>query len=296
MSTEFTESGRPVVVGVDGSPSSLAAARFAAADAARRGAPLHLVYGYELPIYGYAPIGVISFPAAEEERFRADVETMLAGTAKQLHADFPELGRIEYELLSGGGATVLLEQSRTAALTVVGCRGVGGFAELLLGSVSAQVAAHAHGPVAVVRPPVGDVAPGPEQPVGAAAPLSPVVVGYDDSTPGKAALAFAVDEAKRRSARLILVNVCTPGAEKDAATMLAHAVADHAQGGIAVETRVVTADNVEKAMVEASADAGLIVVGSRGRGGFAGLLLGSVSRALVHHARRPVAVVHPTEY
>lgn len=295
MSTEFTESARPVVAGVDGSPSSLAAARFAAADAARREVPLHLVYGYEPPIYGYAPVGVVSFPAAEEERFRADVEAMLAGTVKQLHSDFPELGRIEYQLCSGGGATVLLEQSRTAALTVVGSRGVGGFSELLLGSVSAQVAAHAHGPVVVVRPPV-DVPPGPEQAPTGAAPLSPVVVGYDDSAAARAALPFAVAEARRRDARLVLLNICDRGGEEEAAKMLARAVAEHAQGGIAVETRIVAAGNAEKAMVEASADAGLIVVGSRGRGGFAGLLLGSVSRALVHHARRPVAVVHPTEY
>jgi len=294
MNTESAT--RPIVVGVDGSPSSLAAVAYAARDAERRGAPLHLVYAHELPLYGYLPMGMVAYSVAEGERFTEEVAKLLTDTAEQIVAEHPSLTALETKHVTGGAAGVLIEESRQAALTVVGCRGAGGFGELLLGSTSAQVAAHAHGPVVVVRPPVSDVPLGPEQPPFTAGPEGPVLVGYDESRAARAAFAFAVTEAKRRDVPLIVMNACVAGEEEAAAKMLAGAVAVYAEGGISVETRVHVTDNAEKAMIDASAGAALTVVGSRGRGGFAGLLLGSVSRALVHHAYHPVAVIHPTEY
>jgi len=296
----MSTTNRPIVAGVDGSPSSLAAARFAADLAVRRRAPLRLIYGYEIPMYGYLPIGMVDRYAVEDAGTRTALQESLAETAKQLRADQPELIEVEAGVVAGGAAVALIEASRTAAVTVVGCRGVGGFTGLLLGSVSAQVSAHGHGPIIVVRPPMPDVPPGPEQPA-YAPPTGPVVVGVDRSPAAKAAVHFAVDEALQRGVPLIAVHAYRDeGGDADtvlAETLLAEEVLPYADRYPDLDVRVKAQEtaNIEKAMVEATRGAGLVVVGCRGIGGFAGLLLGSVSRTLVHHAYAPVAVIHPAE-
>ncbi|NUR74442.1 MAG: universal stress protein [Hamadaea sp.] len=296
---------RPVVAGVDGSPASLAAARYAAHLAELRDAPLSLVYGLQIPAYGYLPIGVADRYAVDDQAMRADADTMLASVVKQLTEDHPAVGDISARAVSGGAAAVLLEESRHAQVTVVGCRGLGGFTELLLGSVSAQVAAHAHGPVVVVRPPI-TVGSGPEQPPMPPPLDGPIVVGVDSSTGAQIALKWAVEEARLRNAAIIAVYAFPIGRgepynevrqdEAAAEQILFDAVSPWLhQPGVDIETRTIAAQNVEKAMIDQTIRAGLTVVGSRGGGGFAGLLLGSVSRALVHHAHGPVAVIHPVE-
>lgn len=297
---------RPVIVGVDGSPSSHAAAEYAAHLAELRGAPLQLVYGWEIPAYGYLPMGVADRYAVEDESTRSDIDALLAATVKQLCEDFPGLADVSARQVTGSGAAVLIEESRQAQLTVVGCRGLGGFAELLLGSVSAQLAAHAHGPVIVVRPPVPDVPQGPEQPPTPLSPDGPIVVGVDSSPGAQFALKFAVEEAHRRDVPIIAAYAFPIGRsesrdevrrdEAAAEQVLFDAVSPWLhQPGITIETRTLATHNVEKSMIDESRLGGLTVVGSRGGGGFAGLLLGSVSRALVHHAHGPVAIIHPTE-
>ncbi|MCP2329365.1 nucleotide-binding universal stress UspA family protein [Hamadaea flava] len=288
----------PVVAGVDGSPSSLAAARYAAHLAELRDAPLSLVYGFEIPVYGYLPVAVADRYYLDDQAMRADAETMLAAVVKQLTDDHPGLADISARAVTGGGAAVLLEESRHAQLTVVGCRGLGGFTELLLGSVSAQVSAHAHGPVVVVRPPVTD-GETPAEPVD-----GPIVVGVDSSPGAQIALKWAVDEARRRNTSIIAVYAFPIGRDEPyfevrqdeavAEQILFDAVSPWLhQPGVTIETRTVAAQHVEKAMIDQTIGAGLTVVGGRGGGGFTGLLLGSVSRALVHHAHGPVAVIHP---
>lgn len=295
---------RPVVVGVDGSPSSLAAAGFAADIAVRREAPLHLIYGYEVPTYGYLPIGAADRAIIDDGHVRQELDDILATTAKQIRQDHPKLTEVEAKVLTGSAAAVLIEASRTASVTVVGCRGVGGFMGLLLGSVSAQVSAHGHGPVIVVRPPVSDVPPGSEQPA-YHPPAGPIVVGVDQSLAARAAVHFAVDEALARDVTLIAVHVHRVPAyrEDEDGTVLAEGLLAerllpyaHQHRELKVERRAIESANVEKSMIEATRDAGLVVVGCRGSGGFAGLLLGSVSRVLVHHAYAPVAVIHPSEH
>ncbi|MGW4291917.1 universal stress protein [Micromonospora chersina] len=288
---------RPVVVGVDGSSTSLTAAEHAARAAVARSRPLHLVHGYLHPLGYGVPLNPydLGVPAPTEESRK-----MLEQVAADLVGRHPTL-RVEVRQVAGGPGATLVEESRRAELVVVGSRGVGGFAGLLLGSVSNQVAQHAHCPVLVVRP--------AEQPI----PVrGPVLVGVDGSELAGHAVRLAADEAVRRDADLVLVHVRTPergavapdaaaeataAGQAESAELLAGAAAriraDHPV--LSVVERPVAAATPEQALIEASGEAALVVVGSRGRGGFAGLLLGSVSQALVQHAHCPVLVAHPYE-
>jgi nucleotide-binding universal stress UspA family protein len=291
-----TPSGSPVIAGVDGSPSSLAGAAHAARAAVDRGVELELVHGYLHALgYGAMPIDpyAITVPAPP-----ADGERMLARLAERLRTEYPGL-RVRARQVAGGPAATLVDESRRADLLVVGCRGLGGFAGLVLGSVSAQVAAHAHCPVLIVRP------AGPDHP-----PDGPVLVGVDFSPGSDTALACAADEAVRRRVPLVVTHVwwndpletamhpaddVVTQARSAAAGLLAGAVDEVRQRhpGLPVSRRLVHSLNPEHNLVAASRETILVVVGSRGRGGFGGLLLGSVSQALVHHAHCPVLVVHP---
>jgi nucleotide-binding universal stress UspA family protein len=174
----------------------------------------------------------------------------------------------------------------------VGCRGRGGFAGLLLGSVSSQVVAHAHCPVLVVRPPASaDDEPAPP----AASADGGVVVGVDGSPAGELALTRAGVEAARRGSPLLVVHVCPDEAAGAVAERLLAAAVEavrrrHPTLRVSGQVRY----GVEPApgLVAACAGAELVVVGARGHGGFVGLLLGSVSQALAHHAPCPVLVIH----
>ncbi|MEU4570665.1 universal stress protein [Micromonospora sp. NPDC023956] len=281
---------RAVVVGVDGSPASLVAAEHAARAAALRHRPLHLVHGYLHPLGYGVPINPydVGLPEPSEE-----ADAMLDRVATDLRGRWPEL-TVETRQVAGGPGATLVEESRRAELVVVGSRGLGGFAGLLLGSVSSQVAGHAHCPVLVVRPADREVTV-----------AGPVLVGVDGSELGELAVGQAVEEAARRDVPLVLAHVVAPDTQpvtRDAAAggepadrLVAETAATVRQRHpeLAVTERVVRAAEPASALVEASADAALVVVGSRGRGGFTGLLLGSVSQALVQHARCPVLVARP---
>jgi len=274
---------RSVVVGVDGSPQSLGAARFGAALAGRRGLAVRLLHGYLHP-FGYGSLSLSAYDPAVPDP-RPEARRMLADAVAIVRSEHPSVD-VSAAQVAAGGAAALVEASGEAAAVVVGHRGLGGFAELVLGSVGSQVAAHASCPVVVVRP--------QETERGGA----PVVVGVDGSVTGDAALAFAFEEAAARSVPLVAVHVATDPTDGAAAyteSLLASTVAPWTAKHPDVEfgLHVRPGIDAEEALVDASADACLVVVGSRGRGGFTGLLLGSVSQALVHHARCPVAVVHP---
>jgi nucleotide-binding universal stress UspA family protein len=287
-----------VVVGVDGSEQSWAAVRTAAWEAEHRRQPLTLLHGYfeRLP---YAAFGRSASAALAQEAL-AGARDLLAGTAERIREHHPDLP-VHTRLFAGGGGSVLVQASREADLIVVGARGHGGFAALSIGSAAAQTAAYAACPVLVVR----------GRDLTNAATPGPVVVGVDGSPHDAAAIAFAVEEANLRGVPVIGVHVWWFPAEmavlpmlpnpyqreglRDAAQLvLAEAMAGSTAGLPAdrVEQRVIMAANPSAALIEQSAHAGLVVVGSRGRGGFASLVLGSVSRDLVGHADSPVAVVH----
>ena len=197
-------------------------------------------------------------------------------------------GRVRADLASGSAAHMLCERSRTADMVVVGCRGHSELPGLLLGSVAWQVAGHASGRVVVVR--------GEWRPINA--PPGPVVVGADGSPAAQAAVAFAFEEAALRDVPLVAVCALTdaPGrlgeahqVEEDFEHLMACEAKEHPEVTV---IRRVLAGTPRVALLTAAADAQMLVVGSRGRGGLEGMSLGSVAQAVLHHAPCPVAVIH----
>ncbi|WP_052436469.1 universal stress protein [Georgenia sp. SUBG003] len=285
MATGLQVPSGAVVVGVDGSDRSVRAVDWAAEEAERRGARLHLVYAYEWPALteGYEPISA-------EEMLRPG-HRMVQGQVDRVREAHPGLA-VSGEAALGRPSVVLVEASRRASVVVVGARGRGRFTGPLLGSVSQKVAAHAHGPVIVVRQQVTDL-PGP------------VVVGADPEDPPRETLTFAFEEARRRGCGVTVVAVSRElpfRVEYGEAAMEAftrhveeaekrlHEVVDGiaAEHDIPFELRISSAHPVD-AIVEAAGADSLVVVGSRGHGGLASVLLGSVSRGVLHRA--PVVAV-----
>lgn len=262
-----------VVVGVDGSESSAQAALWAADEAARLAVPLHLV-------------AVNDDPAREPFAKQA-----VRDIAERCHRERPEL-TITDEVAVGHPAEELVRRSDSAQLVVVGSRGHGVFRDVLLGAISTSVAAHARSPVVVVR--------------GDAATSGPVVVGVDNSPSSHVAVHYAFDAANRRHTGLVAVQALpdaffTAGtypvpdrqeiqnrADLHLAEQLSGMCADYPD--VTVRREVANQHPVAK-LCEAARQAQLLVVGHRGRGGFAGLLLGSVASGVLHHAPCPVAVI-----
>ncbi|MGW6542075.1 universal stress protein [Streptomyces massasporeus] len=284
-----------VVVGVDGSASSLAAVEAAAREARSRGAGLRVVHAFAWPathvLLGPSPLG------PPEGGLRNAVDRLVSEAVERARTVAPELD-VSHVVVTGEPLTVLEAQSRAAELVVAGTRGMGGFVGLMVGSTAVRLAAHGRCPVLVVR----------EQPHAD----GPIVLGVDGSAAGQKAVDFAFAEAALHNAPLVALHTWTtwnapmpapqdpsvpyanpPGAlAEEEERLLAEAVAGRQERypGVAVDHRVVRG-GAREALIEASRSARLVVVGARGRGGFAGLLLGSVSQALLHHAHCPVAVV-----
>lgn len=293
MSEQPPFAGR-VVVGFDGSQTSRQAADWAAAEARSRGRGLTLVHAL-LPPVTTGGLGVGLPPSLDViealERQAAD-ELAEAATA------FTDVD-VTTRVTIGAPSAVLLDASDTADLVVVGSRGRGGFAGLLLGSVGAQVAAHAHCPAVVFRG-----VPRPE--------ASAVVVGVDGSPAAASALEFAFEAASRSGGALVALHawdvpsydlivlpdgpVPLPLSEvaDDEVRLAAEALAGFRERypDVDVEERLVRGPAVQ-ALVEASDEAALLVVGSRGRSPALGALLGSVSNGVLHKAHVPVVVVPP---
>jgi nucleotide-binding universal stress UspA family protein len=281
-------------VGVDGSPSALDAARWAAREAARRGTTVELISAFgwiETKHLHDQGLGA-GFRATMWDRTRDEVSAAAAAAA----AAAPGTG-ISERVVEGFPVPLLVAESRRAGLVVLGDRGLGGFTGLLVGSVAIGTAARAACPVVVVRG---------EQ----ASDAGPVVVGVDGSPISEAALAFAFEAASTRQVPLVAVHAwhdtvfeasVAPlldwdAIEADERRVLAERLAGWGGKYPDVEVRrVVVRDRPPHALIEAATAtaAQLIVVGSHGRGSAAGLVLGSASHAVLHHAPCPVAVVRP---
>ena len=283
-----------VVVGVDGSEHAHRAAVWAASEAVHRHAALRLVYAYSLPIAGYA--GYSMAPDDLGSILRAEGRKMLREISDDLRADNPGLD-IEIRLFQGDPVVALRRESELARLTVVGSRGNGRVSGLLLGSVAMSITAHGTAPVAIIP------AEGPGW-----ARKGPVVVGVDGSATSEAAIRFGFEEAAVRGSELIAVhtwNQPRPGLVD--VSPLDIAKVDNAERALLSEELAGWRDKYPDVPVQQNVIRGratqtlltfagyaqLLVVGSRGRGGFAGMVLGSTSHSLISHALCPVVVVRP---
>ncbi|WP_327104037.1 universal stress protein [Nonomuraea glycinis] len=279
-----------IIVGVDGSLASRAAVEWAANDAFRLHLPLRIVYAVDR-----GPFQISKNPAeASQDGPRRVGRQALAEAVALVRERRPDV-EVTADLVEGSAVSVLRQEEERATELVIGSRGRGGLAGALLGSVSTHVAGHVRCPVVVVhgerRPRRGEV-----------------VVGVDDTPECEPALAYAFEQAKARGATLRAlhawqapVHAFVPEVTYDpdeVGTARNQAVAERVAAFQATYPEVKVVQDVRpaspaEALAEASAGADLLVVGSHGHGAVASVLLGSVSRAVLHHARCPVAVVRP---
>lgn len=284
-----------VVVGVDGSKEALTAVDLAVAQAVRHGRPLRVVHGFIWP-YMRVPLGPSEL-GPPEGGLRNQAERLVEEAVEYARAAAPELA-VTGELITGSGGEALIKASQTAALVVVGDRGLGAFAGLLLGAVSVHVAAHASCPVLVSR--------------GTVHPELPVLVAVDGSPANDAAIGFAFAEASAQGVPLVALHVWKhpmstgPGdmqplvydpavVREDEIRVLTDALAGWREQYPDVDLRPRSVQGrIRASIIEATAQAQMVVLGARGHGGFTGMLLGSVSQSVLHHSACPVAIVRPT--
>lgn len=270
---------QPVVVGVDGSEQSFQAASWATDEATRRGAPLHILL-------------------VNDDPTRADdSERVVREAAARARCRTPRLD-VTGAVVPGHAAEELIHRSSTAQLIVVGSRGLGRFVRGLLGSVSVTVATHSVCPVVVVR--------------GPGITGGPVVVGVDGSFGSQVALRFASMAAAQHAAELVAVTAWPALAteypvdttlfvderqlQRQLEGFLTDELAQWRQKHPDARVRaMVRRGHPVKILTEIARDAALLVVGHRGRGDFAELLLGSVASGVLAHSPSPVAIVHTDE-
>ncbi|WP_326580195.1 universal stress protein [Actinacidiphila glaucinigra] len=286
-----------VVVGVDGSDPAVRALDQAAEEARRRDSVLRIVLALPWPDPGSVGFGLDT----DRDRPPGEAARVILESAARRVADRHPGLTVALEQTAEPAAAALVRLGRTAALTVVGTRGRGGFAGLLLGSVGLRVAAHTAGPLMVVR--------GEDAAARRGLLHDKVLLGLEDESDAEAAL-FAFEEAERRGARLRVLHTWThphvplgewPASHRHDVAVQARqhkelarfAVSKPAERFPGVAVRVDTAaGHAAAALVEASRAADVVVVGAHRREGRPlGMRLGPVTHAVLHHAHCPVVMV-----
>jgi nucleotide-binding universal stress UspA family protein len=285
-------SSLPIIVGVDGSPASRVAVDWAARDAALRGADLKLVHVLVTP-------AVMAFPEVPMPpgfmEWQDEEGRRLLDSAVKTVAEAGAQVEVSTDMVSGPAVPVLADLSSSAQMIVVGCRGHGALARGLLGSISTGLAHHAHCPVAIIHD---------EDPLMPHPSKAPVVVGVDGSPASENAVAIAFEQASFRGVDLLAVHAWSdtgvfefPGADWSTLQAAGEQTLSERLAGWqerypdVLVRRVVVADKPAHQLLEQAESAQLLVVGSHGRGGIAGMLLGSVSTSVLHGARMPVIIV-----
>jgi nucleotide-binding universal stress UspA family protein len=279
-----------IIAGTDGTDWGMTAVEWAAAEARRRGTPLRIVHAFDWDWHeSRFEIGTKYVDVARELADAVAAEAL--DRAREVAPDVD----VTTDTLLGHAAPRLLEAAQGAELLVLGSRGRGGFAGLLLGSVSQRLATHAPCPVVVIR--------------SRSVPGGPVAVGVDDSPTADQVLAAAFEAAAREECGLILVRSFAPAIPPWLADLRRADIPTPEEktvelGRIEEQLRpwrdkypdvhvesVLTHDTAASSLVRGSNRTRLVVVGSRGHGEIAGTLLGSVGLQLLHHAACPVLIV-----
>ncbi len=282
-----------VLVCVDGSAASDTAVAWGTREAIMRGLPVTLMHAVPPVIVGW-PVGQLyaAMPEWQQDEALQVVErarkTLIASLAG---SEPPE---IHTRTVYSSVVPALIEASKDAWMVVAGSQGLGALGRLVLGSVTAGLVHHAHGPVAVTH---SDDGAAPD--AGA-----PVLLGIDGSPASEAATVLAFDEASRRGVELLALHVWSDvgvfpvlgmdwhDRENEGQEILAERLAGRQEQYPDVHVqRLLYCDKPAQWLLKESERAQLVVVGSRGRGGFPGMLLGSVSSAVVQSAKVPVIVV-----
>ncbi|MFI9846643.1 universal stress protein [Nonomuraea sp. NPDC051941] len=275
---------RAIVVGVDGSKAARSALAWAAEDAVRASLPLRIVHVRE-PWAAEHPLTASSGKETLTER----CNLLLDAAAEQARTLAPGT-QISTALVTGAVMERLRSESEAAETLVVGSRGLGGYTGLVVGSVALGLAGHTDSPLVVVR-----VLPREER--------GEIVVGYDGSPDADRAMAYALHQATVRTTRVRVLYgrrypVLAPHPAGygpipvDEAAEIGRRLAPWRDKYSEVElVESIVPGHPVPALVEASKAADLVVVGSRGRGGFTAAVLGSVSHGVLHRARCPVAVI-----
>lgn len=281
-----------VIVGIDGSEQALSAVRAAATEASHRNVPLRIVHAFIWPSL-HVDVGPVAgdLPGTGLRHHAEDLLAEAATEAEKLAPRVP----VTTALLDGAATPVLLEESRRAALLVLGDRGLGGVSGLIVGSIAVHAAAHAECPVLVIR--------------GAEPTGGPVVVCVDGTEASTLAIGFAYEECAYRGAELVPVlawsdsgfagsreghapEYFATSVEQTARRALSESLAGWQElyPDVVVRPELVHG-HPRHALVERSKTAQLVVLGTHGRDTLQGLLPGSVSQTLLHHSACPVAVV-----
>lgn len=291
MSRDRTRYG--ILVGVDGSPESEAAIRWATEEAVLRDQPLTLMHAIP-PVRVSWPVAYLEASFVESQQASAREVIEKAQKIVQAGAGESQPPPVRTETRHTDAPSALVIGSRDAYMTVVGSRGMGALGRALLGSVSSGLVHHGHGPVAIIH---ADDVKAPDDD-------SPVLLGIDGSPSSEDATALAFDEASRRGVDLVALHAWSDVGVLPVLGMDWHRYEDEGHEILAerlagwqdqypdvhIQRRIVC-DQPARWLVDESQKAQLVVVGSHGRGGFSGMMLGSVGSKVAQASHAPVIVV-----